>query len=551
MSRRVKNSSDEDSQENPGGPVAFDRSTSGISNDEYIYEENDYNDDEDEDELGSYDYNEVSGACLSPERTTSYSEHSIKAAGTSSSPASSSGGGTTSAVLDGSFRIADYGDIESIMTALVTDVSTLLNITEDVCIVLLCHFKWNKERLVDGYYADPDLLLETIGASSMTSIEVTAISSDDRPPFSCPICGDEGDAHDAISLGCQHQFCGICYGAYLSGKVEEGPSCVKTFCPMFKCKLIVPSSIFIRCTDKSTSQKYRYYMTRNFIETNKSFRWCPSAGCEKVVIAGPGITTIPCSCGNPFCFKCGEEAHDPVCCPYLAEWSQKCSNESETANWILANTKKCTQCNARIEKNQGCNHMVCKICKYEFCWICMGSWIEHSQSTGGFYKCNRFEAAATDGTDAQKAKVELDRYLHYYQRYIAHDRSSKFASANREAAERRMLGIQEAGKSAWIDVQFLKQAVEQVVECRRVLKFTYVLGYFLKDHTQEKHLFEHHQEMLEKHTEILHHYTEMSVESIDRTQVVNLTRVAEKFMGSLLTSLLNSPDYTFKPVSSR
>lgn len=91
----------------------------------------------------------------------------------------------------------------------------------------------------------------------------------------------------------------------------------------------------------------------------------------------------------------------------------KCGNESETANWILANTKKCPVCTVRIEKNQvgadggrcrsrmplvacvphlklrrscrdlaaraaasahpglqGCNHMVCrnKGCRFEFCW---------------------------------------------------------------------------------------------------------------------------------------------------------------------------------------
>ena len=100
-----------------------------------------------------------------------------------------------------------------------------------------------------------------------------------------------------------------------------------------------------------------------------------------------------------------------------------------------------------------------------------------------------------------------------------------------------MIELQESGKSAWIDVQFLKQAVEQVIECRRVLKYTYVLGYFLEDLTQEKRLFEYHQEMLEKHTETLHHYTEMSLDNLDRTQVINLTRVAEKFMSSLLSSL--------------
>ena len=43
------------------------------------------------------------------------------------------------------------------------------------------------------------------------------------------------------------------------------------------------------------------------------------------------------------------------------------------------------------------------------------------------------------------------------------------------------------------DVQFLKQAVEQVIECRQILKYTYVLGHYLKDNTSEKELYEHHQ----------------------------------------------------------
>jgi ariadne-1 len=101
-------------------------------------------------------------------------------------------------------------------------------------------------------------------------------------------------------------------------------------------------------------------------------RYCPAAGCDKVAI-GSAVTTVRCECSYPFCFRCGEEAHDPANCAQLAEWAQKCMNESETANWILANTKKCPKCAARIEKNQGCNHMSCKLCKYEFCWICMGT----------------------------------------------------------------------------------------------------------------------------------------------------------------------------------
>jgi ariadne-1 len=61
--------------------------------------------------------------------------------------------------------------------------------------------------------------------------------------------------------------------------------------------------------------------------------------------------------------RCGEEAHEPVNCQNLILWKEKCQNESETANWILANTKRCPKCNTRIEKNQGCNHMTCRECK--------------------------------------------------------------------------------------------------------------------------------------------------------------------------------------------
>jgi ariadne-1 len=168
-----------------------------------------------------------------------------------------------------------------------------------------------------------------------------------------------------------------------------------------------------------------------------------------------------------------------------------------------------------------------------------GNWTDHGQGTGGYYKCNRYDQAKPDSSSsaAQKAKAELDRYLHYYQRFHGHDSALKFASGQREAAERRMLERQETHRSTWIDVQFLKQAAEQVIDCRRVLKYTYVMGYFLEDASPEKQLFEHHQEMLEKNTERLHEYTEQPLDAIDRTQVVNLTRVTERFMASLLSTM--------------
>ena len=73
------------------------------------------------------------------------------------------------------------------------------------------------------------------------------------------------------------------------------------------------------------------------------------------------------------------------------------------------------------------------------------------QNTGGYYKCNKYEAKADDSLSAaSRAKAELDRYLHYYQRYHNHDLALKFAAQQREDAEKRMVEMQSTEKSAWI-----------------------------------------------------------------------------------------------------
>lgn len=72
----------------------------------------------------------------------------------------------------------------------------------------------------------------------------------------------------------------------------------------------------------------------------------------------------------------------------VKKWFKKCVDDSEMVNWILVNIKECFKCNSIIEKNGGCNYMMCCKCKYEFCWMCMGLWLEYGMS---WYNCNRFE----------------------------------------------------------------------------------------------------------------------------------------------------------------
>lgn len=293
--------------------------------------------------------------------------------------------------VDGYF-ITEYSAVVPLLDSLVGEVSSLLDVDHDVAHFLLQHCRWNKERLLDKFFSAPEPLLEEAGLSLYrgdilpslrAALATTHISrpldasSDDattsagEDTFVCRICCDPCHSSTAFSMGCNHNFCRPCYTNYLTAQIADGPSCILAHCPQHKCKQTVTRGIIQQLVSTEDFEKYSMYVTRNFIEMSKTMRYCPAPSCNKVAV-GSGVSTVRCSCSCPFCFRCGEEAHDPCSCAQLEEWQQKCENESETANWILANTKKCPNCNARIEKNQGCNHMSCKLCKSEFCWICMG-----------------------------------------------------------------------------------------------------------------------------------------------------------------------------------
>ena len=69
---------------------------------------------------------------------------------------------------------------------------------------------------------------------------------------------------------------------------------------------------------------------------------------------------VECACGVAFCFKCSKAPHSPCTCKMWDLWEEKINGDSETRNWLAANTKPCPKCDKPVEKNGGCNHVVCK-----------------------------------------------------------------------------------------------------------------------------------------------------------------------------------------------
>jgi len=83
-----------------------------------------------------------------------------------------------------------------------------------------------------------------------------------------------------------------------------------------------------------------------------------------VLLEGQNRQKLICNYNHEFCYKCKNSWNENHCCEKDEELF-KYSNEN--ANKL----KKCPNCRTWIEKNQGCNHMTCFVCKFEFCWLCM------------------------------------------------------------------------------------------------------------------------------------------------------------------------------------
>uniref|UniRef100_A0A7S1YGL0 RBR-type E3 ubiquitin transferase n=1 Tax=Grammatophora oceanica TaxID=210454 RepID=A0A7S1YGL0_9STRA len=448
-----------------------------------------------------------------------------------------------------SIRMLPCDELVPVMKNRIRDATEVLEVPASAAAVLLREFNWSKERLLERFYEDPDKLQRKVGVYFRCHPVVKKVpkrltrANSKSVAASCEICY-ESDGIKMLSMPCGHEFCTECWSDFVGNALEEGPSCVRKTCPQAKCTEVVTEEEAGKLEPSTLLTKFEQYQLRSFVESNSLTRWCPGRGCERVACAASasameseGSKAACDACSTDFCVVCGEEPHAPTVCKELAKWLEKCRNESETANWILANTKPCPKCSSRIEKNQGCNHMTCQRCRYEFCWICMGDWTEHGANTGGYYKCNKFDPNDDgDQSDAAKAKRELDRYLHYYKRYHAHSEAQRFAKKQLKETEARMVLLQESSENArWSDVEFLKTANEQLVECRRVLKYTYAYAYYFPVAKKlQKERFEHHQEMLERFTEDLSELSEKPLAEMNRTGVVNQTRVVKQFMKNIL-----------------
>ncbi|KAI8611769.1 hypothetical protein BC830DRAFT_1068454 [Chytriomyces sp. MP71] len=405
------------------------------------------------------------------------------------------------------FGVCAVSDIVQRQAREVGHVVGILGCLASTAATLLRHFKWNKERLIEQFYADgnADAVCAAAGVVVDSAKQPKPVV---LPGFECSICYDDSNGLESLALGCGHRFCSPCYQRYLHQKVAEEGESRRIQCLHSACNFIVDEKTVETLVEPPIFEKYQKLLLRTYVDDNKYLKWCPYPNCEYAIECRVTnaqldeiVPSVACSDGHRFCFGCTLPDHQPCICSLVKLWLKKCADDSETANWISANTKECEKCNSTIEKNGGCNHMTCRKCKYEFCWVCMGPWSDHGTQ---WYNCNRFDdKAGVDARDNQaKSRAALERYLHYFNRYANHEQSAKLDKELSEKIEVKMQEMQKSSDMSWIEVQFMKSAKETLLEARNTLKWTYCFAYYLTRNNSTL-LFEDNQRDLEMAVEQL------------------------------------------------
>ena len=182
----------------------------------------------------------------------------------------------------------------------------------------------------------------------------------------CRVCYEKINDEDKInnSLPCGHLFCSNCWLDYLKTLISEAKT-NKIKCMESKCSEYISEEFIIQhiSKDLNLSEKYIKFKNRFEIIKDKNKKLCPHVGCDSFLQKSDKTKYVECENGHKYCFECLAPPHE----------NKKCKNKNEKKflKWTKGKrVKRCPNCQMYVERNEGCNHMTCAYCDYQWCWIC-------------------------------------------------------------------------------------------------------------------------------------------------------------------------------------
>eukprot|EP01025_Chloroclados_australasicus_P000423 TRINITY_DN10236_c0_g1_i5.p1 TRINITY_DN10236_c0_g1~~TRINITY_DN10236_c0_g1_i5.p1 ORF type:complete len:904 (-),score=81.98 TRINITY_DN10236_c0_g1_i5:291-3002(-) len=249
----------------------------------------------------------------------------------------------------------------------------------------------------------------------------------------CIVCYEEQGGECKIHMDCEHIVCDNCWRGIMKARMDEGDVHMIR-CPHPECFAVPPAHELETLLTKQQWSKFEQLLAVRYVDSSPLVRWCPGTGCGNSVALDPSDAAlvlngygleVECSCGQQFCWNCRGSPHEPATCKQMEEWAKIVPKavEERSKEWLQKCTKTCTGCGASIQRNGGCNHMICPVCRHHFCWACGGDWNLHGPLSGGYYYCNRMpQIQSSHGKIVGKVVKTLHqvakKYLYNLEYYI-------------------------------------------------------------------------------------------------------------------------------------
>ena len=150
--------------------------------------------------------------------------------------------------------------------------------------------------------------------------------------------------------------------------------------------------------NKNLIEKYKKFKKRAEIIQDKNKKLCPKPDCDSFLQKSNKSRYVKCEHGHEYCFDCLRPPHG----------KNSCDNnlEKQLVKWTKGKrVKRCPRCKIYTEKNEGCNHMTCVSCKYQWCWLCEGEYKYGHYDSG---KCQGQQFTIAD--KPRKIKNNNNRY---------------------------------------------------------------------------------------------------------------------------------------------
>ena len=220
----------------------------------------------------------------------------------------------------------------------------------------------------------------------------------------CMICSEQLTKEELINnyLECFHFFCDDCYYEYIKEKVNNN-QIDRIKCPFKDCEIklfnnFIESKLF---RDIPLLDKYKKLQKRRQLILDPNVQLCPFPDCESYAIKKDENNYVCCiEKKHKFCFNCLKDWHGKKKCDDKVDKSFEKWRDSYKV-------KRCPKCKFFIEKNEGCNHITCTNCQYQFCWLCLGE-----------YTYDHFDLGRCSGLQYAECTICSNRIINFLYQFL-------------------------------------------------------------------------------------------------------------------------------------